>query len=85
MIIAEVPRPTKEIKQHETPKHYDGAIEPIAFFGSYMTRDRFLGGCLMQVMEYIIRSDKKGNELQDLKKARDFLNFAIDYLESEQK
>ena len=37
------------------------------------------------VMKYIARSSHKGNELQDLRKALDYLQREISYLEEKQK
>lgn len=58
------------------PSHYtDGKIEVIDFI-----QDKKLDFCRGNVVKYISRAGKKGNadkELEDLKKARQYCDFAI--------
>jgi len=62
------------------PSHYtDGKIEVIDFI-----RDKKLDFCRGNVVKYISRAGKKGDkskELEDLKKARQYCDFAIEELE----
>lgn len=37
------------------------------------------------ILKYIIRAGKKDNEIQDLEKAKDYLNREIEFLRNEQK
>ena len=64
------------------PSHYCfGKYEPVK-----VIQDWGLGICLGNVIKYIARAGKKdGNStLQDLKKAKKYLEFEIEKLESEQ-
>ncbi len=62
------------------PSHYtDGSIEVIDFI-----QDKKLDFCRGNVVKYISRAGKKGDkskELEDLKKARQYCDFAINQLE----
>ena len=62
------------------PSHYtDGRIEVIDFI-----RDKKLDFCRGNVVKYICRAGKKGGkskEIEDLKKARQYCEFAINQLE----
>lgn len=59
------------------PPHYNhGSIEPID-----VIEDWKLGYHLGTVLKYISRHDHKGRPLEDLLKARWFLNRAIEHLE----
>lgn len=59
------------------PKHYNfGAIEVIDAIESWG-----LGFCLGNTVKYIARAKHKGSELEDLKKARWYLNREISNLE----
>jgi hypothetical protein len=61
------------------PQHYggDNTYEAIKVIEHY-SLDFHLGN----VLKYILRADKKGNELEDLKKAQWYLNRKIDYIEN---
>lgn len=64
------------------PQHYGGdspleAIKVIEYHN--------LGFCLGNVVKYVLRSDKKGNQLQDLKKAKWYLDREIAKLERSAK
>lgn len=64
--------------------HYNqGSIETIDYMKSCLTSDEFRGGCKMNVLKYISRERHK-NELEDLKKARWYLDCLINYLEKQQ-
>ncbi len=55
------------------PAHYtDGKIEVIDFI-----EDKRLGFCLGNTVKYIARAGKKGDRLEDLKKARWYLDREI--------
>lgn len=61
------------ITKEEYQSHYkQGSIEPIDFI---LAHD--LDFCLGNVIKYICRSPYKGDELQDLIKARDYLEYKI--------
>ena len=62
-------------------KHYqNGGIEPIDYINSH--NFNFNRGC---VIKYVSRAGLKGSEIEDLKKAIDYLNFEIERLENVQK
>lgn len=66
------------------PAHYThGSIETIDYMESCLTPDEFRGGCKMNVLKYVSRERHK-NELEDLKKARWYLDRLIGYLEGQQ-
>ena len=59
------------------PPHYtDGKIEVIDFI-----EDKKLGYHLGNVIKYVVRSGLKGSEVEDLKKARWYLDRRINKLE----
>jgi len=60
------------------PQHYggDNKYEAIKVIEHY-SLDFHLGN----VLKYILRADKKGNELEDLKKAQWYLNRKIEHYE----
>jgi hypothetical protein len=64
------------------PSYYtDGKIEVIDFI-----RDKHLDFCRGNIVKYVARAGKKGDktkELEDLKKARQYCDFAIEMLEAE--
>jgi hypothetical protein len=63
----------------EHPPHYNsGRIEVIDFI-----EDQKLGFHLGNVVKYIARSTHKGHEIEDLQKARWYLNRRIWHLEQE--
>lgn len=70
-------------EQVDHPAHYGGADNPYEAVKVIAAHnlDFFLGN----VIKYIIRSDKKGNELQDLRKAAWYLNKKIDLLSKRKK
>jgi len=61
------------------PDHYNaGSIEVITAIDDWN-----LGFCLGNAVKYIARADHKGKKLEDLKKARWYLNHEIEKLEKE--
>lgn len=63
------------------PKHYtQGVIETIDYMESVLTAEEFCGGCKMNVLKYVSR-EKHKNGIEDLKKARWYLDRLISYLE----
>jgi len=74
-----LPEPAKA-DQVNHPQHYGGsenAYEAIKVIEAWQ-----LGFCLGNVVKYISRAGKKGNKLEDLKKAQWYLNHEIERLES---
>ena len=63
------------------PDHYNpGSIETIDYMESCLSSEEFCGGCKMNVLKYVSR-EKHKNGLEDLKKARWYLDRLISYLE----
>lgn len=68
-----------------SPKHYalDGLnIEAIDVIRSVLGPDKFQGYCRGNVIKYLLRAEHK-NGLEDLKKARVYLNWEIESVEEE--
>ena len=59
------------------PSHYTGQIECIDYLRDKMTKEEFTGFCVGNVLKYVSRWRKKDG-LQDLKKARVYMNWAIE-------
>jgi len=65
------------------PSHYtQGSIETIEYMESCLTPEEFCGGCKMNVLKYVSR-EKYKNGVEDLKKARWYLDRLICYLEKQ--
>ncbi|MFK7695386.1 DUF3310 domain-containing protein [Paenibacillus sp. HJGM_3] len=65
-----------------SPSHYTiGGIETIDYMRTKMSPEEFAGYCRGNVIKYISRSPHK-NGLEDLKKARWYLNRLIESMES---
>lgn len=65
----------------DNPKHYTNKeIEPIDYMQDTLTPDGFEGYCIGNVLKYVSRYQNK-NGVQDLKKARWYLNRVIEYYE----
>lgn len=61
------------------PEHYCyGKYEPID-----VIRDWQLDFCLGNVVKYIARAGRKGDTLEDLKKAKQYIEFEIEAIERE--
>lgn len=68
-----------------SPKHYaleDLDIEAIDVISSVLGPDKFQGYCRGNVIKYLLRAEHK-NGLEDLKKARVYLNWEIESAEEE--
>lgn len=61
------------------PKHYGGADDP--YEAIKVVEAWSLGFCLGNVVKYVARAGKKGDALEDLKKARWYLDREIANLE----
>jgi hypothetical protein len=65
----------------EHPSHYNqGSIETIDYIEAVLTKEEYCGACKMNVLKYVSR-EKNKNGLEDLKKARWYLDRLITYLE----
>jgi len=60
------------------PNHYAvGGIQPIEYMRLKMTEEEFAGFCKGNVIKYVSRATHK-NGLEDLKKARKYLDYLIE-------
>lgn len=64
------------------PSHYIGKIECIDYLRDKLTKEEFTGFCMGNVLKYSSRWRKKDG-LQDLKKAKVYLDWAIQNEEKE--
>ena len=63
------------------PSHYtDGGIEVIEYIRAKLSAEGFEGYCEGNVLKYMSRAGKKGDKVEDLKKASWYLNYLIDFL-----
>lgn len=61
--------------------HYNQcAIEPIEIMQMYFTAQEMYGFCKGNALKYILRSRFKGHELQDMEKALQYIEWAVDVL-----
>lgn len=67
-------------KDNIKPNHYNVGQEPLPFIRSWG-----LNFNLGNVIKYIVRSPYKGNEIEDLYKAKEYLAREIEYIESIEK
>jgi len=65
-----------------SPSHYVGKIECIDYLRDKLTPEEFTGFCMGNVLKYSSRWRKKDG-LQDLKKAKVYLEWAIEAAEKE--
>lgn len=69
------------------PSHYKGeqGLEVIEVMQNFLPRyqDGYVGGMIKDVIKYVLRAPSKGKMLEDLQKAREYLNYAIEYLEGD--
>lgn len=67
-------------EQVDHPDHYGGEDNPyetIKVLRAWMTDDELRGFCLGNAMKYLSRAGKKGDRLEDMKKAQWYLNYII--------
>jgi len=64
------------------PQHYGGKDNPYEVFKVVRAWGLHNNAWLFNVIKYVARHQKKGNPLEDLKKAREYLNEAIYDLEN---
>jgi hypothetical protein len=73
----------KVVDSVNSPSHYTaGGIEVIDAIEAWGLGKDF---CLGNVVKYVARADKKGNTLEDLKKARWYLDRKISKLQDEEE
>ena len=74
---------SKDMVNH--PQHYKGiyGLEVIEVMRNFISKyqNAYVGAMICSVLKYILRAPSKGKQLEDLKKARKHLDFAIEELE----
>ena len=72
----------KDLVNH--PEHYTtGGIECIDAMESFMSTEEFVGHCKACAFKYIWRCGKKDVEIQELSKAKWYIDKALKVLENE--
>lgn len=66
------------------PSHYETKIDPLTYMKENMSRANYEGFLMGNVIKYSTRYPKK-NGLEDLKKARDYLDKTIELYEEDIK
>ncbi|AIC95402.1 DUF3310 domain-containing protein [Shouchella lehensis] len=66
------------------PSHYESKIDPLTYMKANMSQANYEGFLIGNVIKYVTRYPKK-NGLEDLKKAADYLNKAIEMHEKDTK
>lgn len=65
-------------------EHYKNkGIETIDIIENELSSMEFIGFCRGNVFKYISRLGKKGDPIEDLKKARDYIDYMITHTESQ--
>ncbi|UTR05413.1 DUF3310 domain-containing protein [Alkalihalobacillus sp. LMS6] len=64
------------------PSHYESKIDPLTYMKANMSQANYEGFLIGNVIKYVTRYQKK-NGLEDLKKAADYLNKAIEMYEEQ--
>jgi len=71
-------------KDYINPDHYKtGGIETIEYMKAKSTPEEFKGHLRLTALKYLSRFGKKDDELQELKKAKWYLDKLIEELEDE--
>ena len=71
-------------KDHINPEHYKiGGIETIDYMKAKSTPEEFKGHLRLTALKYLSRYGKKDDELQELKKAKWYLDKLVQDLENE--
>lgn len=65
-----------------TPKHYEG-LQPLEVMRAWMSEEEYLGFLYGNVIKYLGRYKRKGTPLEDLNKARDYLDWLIEKVEKD--
>jgi len=76
------------IQKAVDPNHYKGYVDDyqwldtMARLPTYRDKEKFYSALELQIRKYLDRNGQKDNPLQELKKARFYLQYWIEYLES---
>ena len=68
---------------YEEPEYYtmDGLSPVGAFKKGLISPAEFIGFCKGNVIKYVCRFQSKGSAVEDLRKAKDYINFLLDIYE----
>lgn len=72
-----------KIKNSQKNKHYKAKIEPIKFMEENFTKEEYVGFCKGNVIKYISRFDKKGTPVDDLEKAKVYIDYILKNLQED--
>lgn len=62
-----------------TPKHYDAGIQPIVYMQYVLTQEEMKGFLKGNIIKYVSRAGKKGEEEGDIKKAAVYARWLDEY------
>lgn len=68
--------------KNSKPKQYQIGIDSFERMKANATKEEIIGACKLNIDKYIWRN--KGSDIEDLKKAKDYINLWIETLEGEQ-
>lgn len=71
-------------EQVDHPSHYGGKDDPfevIKVMEAWLTRDQMVGALLFNIHKYLARAFKKGDALENIKKANWYGDYLVQYLE----
>jgi hypothetical protein len=67
-------------KHHPKVSHYgQGSIQPIDFIEATFSRDEYRGHLKACILKYLCRYQHKGTPLEDLRKAKVYLEWLIEH------
>ncbi len=70
-------------KYHPPVSHYDrGKVQPIDFMEGWFTPEAYRGFLACNVIKYLSRYEHKGSPLDDLHKAKTYLEWLIESVET---
>ena len=73
---------SKDKAVHHPPHYLQGGLECIDVIKAMLTAEEFKGYCKGNAVKYIWREDHKGRNIEDLKKAVVYINWAIEQMEN---
>lgn len=70
----------------EEPEYYKGnGLSPIgAFKQGLMSKEQYKGFIKGNIIKYVVRAGSKDDELKDMEKARNYIDFYIELLQKEE-
>ena len=77
-----VKEPQEATSENTKPKQYQIGIDSFERMKANATKEEIIGACKLNIDKYIWRN--KGSDIEDLKKAKDYINLWIETLEGEQ-